>query len=321
MEPIPASPGAKPLATRVTWAFVLGAGLGTRLKRLTESRPKPLVPVAGKPLITHAFDRLIAAGVERIVVNTHHRAEVYARFFPEDVYGATPLHFRHEPVLLETGGGIKNVEDLLGDEPFIVYNGDILSTLPLQPAIERHFAAGNEVTLALRSGGGPLQIAFDPDTGRVLDIGNRLGRAAGTHLFTGIYVVSPAFFRRLPPAKLSVVATFLEMIQAGVAPGAIVVDAGDWWDLGTREQYLEVHRALRAADPSATWIDPSARIGDGVQITGATFVGPGAEVGNGARLHDSVLWDGTRIAKDSVLHRCIVTDGQSAGGTLHDADF
>lgn len=324
MDTNSANSGAEPSATpanRITRAFVLGAGLGTRLKRLTVSRPKPLAPVAGKPLIAWAFERLIGAGIERIVINTHHLPQVYARFFPQAVYENTPLVFRHEPELLETGGGIKNVEDLLGDEPCIVYNGDILSTLPLQPAIARHFSDGNEVTLVLRSGGGPLQIAFDPGAGRVLDIGNRLRRAVGTHLFTGIYLVSPRFFRRLRAEKSSVVVSFLEMIEAGVAPGAVVVDEGDWWDLGTREQYLEVHRVLREANPSANWIDPTARIGDGVRITGATVVGPGAEIGDGAELHDSVLWDGTRIAKESALNRCIVTDGQRVAGSHLDADF
>ena len=319
VEPLNATPGAT--ARTVTRSFVLGAGLGTRLRPLTESRPKPLVPVAGKPLIAYAFDHLIDAGIERIVVNTHHRAEVYARFFPENTHRGLPLVFRHEPVLLETGGGIKNVEDLLGDEPFIVYNGDILTTLPLQPAIDHHFAAGNEVTLVLRSGGGPLQIAYDPKSGRVLDIGNRLGCALGTHLFTGIYVVNPAFLRRLRLEKASVVPAFTAMISEEAALGGIVLDEGNWWDLGTRDQYLEVHRALRAVDPQTAWIHPDAILGPEVKITGSTFIGPGAEIGANAELHDSILWDGTRIAKESVLHRCIVTDGQSVSGVHSNEDF
>jgi len=305
----------------ISQAFVLGAGLGTRLKRLTLALPKPLIPVAGKPLITYAFDHLLGAGVERIVVNTHHCAEGYGRAFPEGRYCDASLTFRHEPVLLETGGGIKNVEELLGGAPFLVYNGDILATLPLEPAIAAHFARGNEVTLVLRSHGGPLQVAFDADSGRVLDIGNRSGRAPGTHLFTGIYVVNPAFFRRLQREKVSVIAPFLDMIAQGAALGAVVVDEGGWWDLGTREQYIAVHRVLRAANPEALWVHPTAEVDPTARLTGATCVGPEAKIGPGAHLHDCILWEGTTIAQDSRLTRCIVTAGQSACGVHSDSDF
>jgi len=305
---------------RITQAFVLGAGLGTRLKGLTQARPKPLIPVAGKPLIAHAFDHLLGVGVKRIVVNTHHCAEVYECYFPGS-YREAALTFRHEPVLLETGGGIKNVEDLLGGAPLLVYNGDILATLPLELALQHHFASGSEVTLILRSHGGPLQVAFDPGTERVLDIGHRLGRATGTHLFTGIYVVNPAFFRRLKLEKISVIPTFLEMIAQEAALGAVVIDEGDWRDLGTREQYLDVHRALRAADPLACWVHPTAQVDPTARLTGATFVDAGAKIGAHAHLHDCILWEGTVIAKQSTLTRCIVTENQTACGCHTDVDF
>jgi len=305
----------------ISQAFVLGAGLGTRLKRLTQALPKPLVPVAGKQLIRYAFDHLVNAGVERLIVNTHHCADAYGRAFPSGSYRQASLAFRNEPVLLETGGGIKNVEDLIGDAPFLVYNGDILATLPLEPAIVHHFAADNEVTLILRSHGGPLQVAFDPKTARVVDIAHRLGRAPGTHLFTGIYVVNPAFLRRLRLEKLSVIPAFLEMITQGAALGAIVLDEGDWWDLGTREQYLEVHRILRAAHPEECWVHPTAQVDPTARLTGATYVGAGAKIGAKAHLHDSVLWEGTTIAQESTLTGCIVTENQTVCGTHTDTDF
>src|SRR5271166_1764792 len=100
-------------------AFVLGAGLGTRLKTLTERLPKPLIPIYGKPLITFAFDQLIAAGTGEIVVNTHHCHEEYAKAFPSAEYRGARLIFEHEPILLETAGGIKNVERYFGGERFV----------------------------------------------------------------------------------------------------------------------------------------------------------------------------------------------------------
>src|SRR5437016_2814081 len=134
-------------------AFVLGAGLGTRLRPLTDDFPKPLIPIFQKPLITFALDHLAAAGVESFVINTHHRPEKFEELFAHQSYEGHFVRLVYEPVLLETGGGIKNAQSLLGAEPFIVYSGDILTNLPLAPLIEEHFAKGNDVTLALRETG------------------------------------------------------------------------------------------------------------------------------------------------------------------------
>jgi NDP-sugar pyrophosphorylase family protein len=305
----------------ISQAFVLGAGLGTRLKALTQNyRPKPLIPVANRPLITYAFDHLRTAGVSRFVVNTHWRAEAYGEAFPQPVYGGLPIEFRHEwPEVLETAGGIKNVEDLLGDRPFWVYNGDILSTLPLAPAIKSHAESGNEVTLVLRSNDGPLQISFEPDDGVVLDIGRRLGSSCEPHyLFTGIYLVNPSFLARIPPAtKLSVVQVFCDMIRSGEPVGGVIIDEGEWFDLGTRDQYLDVHVSLG----NGPWIDPTAKIAPGARITGASAIGSNAVIGSGAYVHNSLVWDRAEVAPGAMLTRCIVATGQCAAGKLCEQDI
>ena len=306
-------------------AFVLGAGLGTRLKSLTAHRPKPLIPVANRPLIAYAFDHLREAGVERFVVNTHWRAEVYGTAFPGGTHDGAPIAFRHEaPEVLETAGGIKNAEDLLGSGPFWVYNGDILSTLPLAPALRAHLESGNEVTLVLRSHGGPLQVACDK-SGGVTDIGKLVDPAAAPRfLFTGIYLVNPEFFARIPPAtKISVIPIFCDMIRTGARLGGVVIDEGHWWDLGTREHYLDVHRALHIADCGlriADWIHPTASVSPSAQITGATTIGPGARIGDGAQLHDCIVWENAEVTAGAVLARCILTPGTRAEGRQTDAD-
>ena len=309
----------------VRTAFVLGAGLGTRLRPLTNRRPKPLIPVVNRPLIAHTFDRLLAESIETLVVNTHWAAEAYAAAFPDGAHRGVPLDFREEkPDVLETAGGIKNVEDLLGDEPFIVHNGDILTDLPLRRALGFHAASGNEVTLVLRSKDGPLQIAFDEASGRILDIGRRLDPACEPRfLFTGIYIVQPEFLRRIPAAtKISVVPIFCEMIRERAKLGGIVIDDGQWWDLGTREQYLAVHRAIAEGGlPIADWIDPRAQISPDAKIEGATAIGANARIGEGAQLRDCLVWENAEVAPGAMLERCIVTDGARAGGTHCDQDF
>jgi len=310
-------------------AFVLGAGLGTRLRPLTNHHPKPLIPVANRPLIEYAFDHLLSVGVESLVVNTHWCAEAYATAFPEGAksaertgpsYRGVPLTFRHEwPEVLETAGGIKNVEDLLQAGTFWVYNGDILSTLPLAPALHAHRATGNEVTLVLRSQGGPLQVACDAKSGRITDIGGRIdAQQSPRYLFTGIYLVEPAFFARIPAAaKIGVVPIFCEMIRTEAKLGGALIDEGEWWDLGSREQYLAVHRALPHTAP---WIDTRAVLDASAQVLGATAIGAGASIGAGARLTDCIVWDHAEVALDAVLERCIVTTSARATGTLSDTD-
>ena len=309
----------------VRTAFVLGAGLGTRLRPLTARRPKPLIPVVNRPLIAHTFDRLLDESIESLVVNTHWAAEAYAAAFPEASYCGVPLDFREEkPDVLETAGGIKNVEDLLWEEPFIVHNGDILTDLPLRRALGHHVASGNEVTLILRSKDGPLQIAFDESSGRIADIGGRLDPAREPRfLFTGISIVQPKFLRRIPPAtKIGVVPIFCEMIRAGAKLGGIVIDDGHWWDLGTREQYLAVHRWMAdSQSPIAEWIAASAHISPDAKIEGATAIGANARIGAGARLRDCLIWENAEVAPGAVLDRCIVTDGARAEGTHRDRDF
>lgn len=306
-------------------AFVLGAGLGTRLRPLTGRRPKPLIPVANRPLITHAFDHLIAAGVERFVVNTHWCAERYTEFFPEEKWRGRPITFVHEsPEVLETAGGIWNARAAIGDEPFWVYNGDIFSDLPLASALEAHRAAGNEVTLLLRSQGGATNVAFDAASGRILDLRRALcPETEPHHLFTGIYIVEPQFIARIPAGqKLSVVPVFHDMIRAGAKLGGIVLDDGDWWDLGSRSEYLAVHAALaRRSGHTAPWISPDADIAADAKITGASAVAAGAKVGAGAELHDCIVWENSVVASHARLRRCIVADGARASGAQVDVDF
>ncbi len=299
-------------------AFVLGAGLGTRLKSLTSRRPKPLIPVVNRPLITYAFDHLLGAGVERFLVNTHWRAEAYGAAFPDKTYRDTPITFVHElPQVLETAGGIKNAAEHLSGGPFWVYNGDILSTLPLEPALRAHFESGNEVTLVLRSSGGTLNVAFEH--GRVVDLRNTFGLGGG-FLFTGICLMNPEFLARIPAdTVISVVPIFCDMIRAGVTVGGVVIDDGQWWDLGTREEYLAVHCALHRS--AEQWISPTASIAPTAEISGATAIGSGVRIGAGARLRDCIVWENAEIGAGSLFQRCIITDGGLAKGTLTDTDI
>jgi len=237
--------GAVSKGRRFKTAFVLGAGLGTRLRPLTDRCPKPLLEIGGRPLITYAMDHLLRAGVERFIVNTHPWPEVYLKKFPQRRWRGVPILFRHEPRLLDTGGGLKNIEDLLDDdEAIFCYNGDVITDLPLERLVLYHEEKRPEVTLVLRSAGGLLNVEIN-DRGEVCDLRTRLGnRGVQSCLFTGISAVETSILRFLEPEKAeSLVDLFLRRIVR--APGSIrglIVDEGYWYDVGT----LEAYEALRA---------------------------------------------------------------------------
>ena len=295
---------------RVKQAFSLGAGLGNRLRPLTTRLPKPLVPLFHRPLADWALEACARAGIGRFAVNTHHLPEAWAGF------GAGhDVTLFHEPVLLETGGGIKNIKSWMGGGAVLVHNGDIFSTLPLERLIAAHEASGLPVTLALRSTGPALHIALDATGKRVTDIHGMLGKAKGSHLFTGIYCVSPAFLDLIPAGeKISVIPAFLQLVQAGLL-GAIVLDEGVWLDLGDRDSYLQAHRELDlgpAIHPQAT-VEPGARVERSV-------IGPGAVIRAGSVVRDSVVWAGGEVLGDAVLDRCIVFSAEPVSGNREDAD-
>jgi mannose-1-phosphate guanylyltransferase len=292
-------------------AFILGAGLGNRLRPLTGQLPKPLVPLFHRPLAEWAMEACAKAGITRFAVNTHHLPEAWDGFG-----GSADLTLFHEPTLLETGGGLKNISNWIGGDAVLVHNGDIFSTIALEKLIAAHEASGLPVTLAVRSEGVAKHIALDASATRVLDIRNTLGRGNGTHTFTGIYCVSPAFLDLIPPAeKISVIPAFLELAESGKL-GAIVLDEGVWLDLGDRESYLKAHQELGlgpATHPLAT-IAPDANVE-------RSIIGPGAIVEAGATVRDSVLWPGTRVTEGAVIDRCIVFSRVPARGYQQNADI
>ena len=309
-------------------AFVLGAGLGTRLRPLTDDLPKPLVPIFQKLLITFALDHLIDIGVERIFINTHRLPEKFAEAFPKNRYRDVSINFVHEPVLLETGGGIKNIESELRPEPFITYSGDLLTDIRLQPLIDEHFARENDVTLALRKTQFVPSIAFRGN--RVVDISKRYG-VPGEFDFANIAVWSPSTFARIPPKeKISFIPILGDWIGDGGKIGGVVLEEGKWFNLGSRAEYFEVHRVIgqggwrpgyvkgtdwtASVHPSAT-VDPSARLG------GCFVVGKDCCLGERVVLEDTILWPGAQIASNAELIRCIVRARKTVTGSHRNIDI
>jgi len=312
----------------ITHAFVLGAGVGKRLRPLTDDLPKPLIPIFQKPLITFALDHLIGAGVNKFVINTHMLSELFRNFFGENRYANCPITLVHEPELLETGGGIKNVERILASDPFITYSGDILTDVNLQPLVDEHFRCGNDVTLALRQTGLASQMALRDH--RVVDIANRYG-IAGDLDFANIAVWNSAIFQRIPPQKkISFIPIIADWIGQGGRIGGLVMNDGKWFNISSRAEYLDVHRTILRENwrphfvkmrewpervASSAIVDPSA------ELRGCTVVGPNCRVGADAILEDTILWPDAEIASQSRLEACIVRSRKKVSGIHRNSDI
>lgn len=297
-------------------AFILGAGLGTRLRPMTDILPKPLVPFFHRPLVAWTIDACRKAGIHRFAINTHHLPQAWKEFAAMCENAELDLSLFHEPLLLETGGGLKNIRSWVGDQPLLVHNGDVFSTLPIGKLITAHERGGMPVTLALRSQGVQRQIAVDESGTRVIDLRHALGVAPGTHVFTGIYCLDPCFLDLLPENEvISVIPAFLELAREGRL-GAIILDEGDWHDLGDRDAYLDAHSHLALALP----VHPKAKVAEGAIIE-RSVVGPQCVVDSGAVVRDSVLWPGSQVVSGTRLERCIVFSGGIVAGEYNSADL
>jgi len=313
----------------ITQAFVLAAGLGTRLRPLTEDLPKPLIPIFQKPLITFALDHLIAAGVQSFVINTHRLPNLFHEFFSGNGYYGQSVTLAHEPDLLETGGGIKNVEGILKKEPFIVYSGDILTDVALEPLITEHFRAGNDVTLGLRRNTG-LGAGVVVRDGRIVEISTKSNPKENFD-YANISVWNPEIFARIPAKrKISFIPILIDWINQGGTIGGLALDDGNWFNIGSRKEYLDVHRAISnkhwrpAYVKAREWPEPvakSAHVDPTAQVRGCSVVGPDCCVGAETVLEDTILWPASQIASKSHLHGCIVRSQKKVSGIHRNSDI
>ena len=312
----------------ISQAFVLAAGLGKRLRPLTDDLPKPLIPIFQKPLITFVLDHLINAGVNGFVINTHRRPESFRSFFDHGDYAGAPVTLVHEPELLETGGGIKNAERCLGSDPFVTYSGDILTDVNLPPLIDEHFRRGNDVTLALRATGLASDVALRDH--RVVDVANRYG-IAGNLDFANIAVWNPTVFQRIPPQKkISFIPILGDWVGQGGKIGGLVMNDGKWFNISSRTEYLDVHRRILRDDwrphyvKNHDWPERTAKsaiVDASAELRGCSVVGEDCLVGAEAILEDTILWPDAEIASKSQLHGCIVRSQKRVSGIHRNIDI
>ena len=272
--------------------MILAAGLGTRLRPLTSYLPKPLLPVAGVPLLDRAVAALTGAGVARIAVNAHHRADRIEAHLAHRSDSAR-FHFSLEPRILGTAGALHGARDFLAAaETFLVYNGDVLSDLDLAALLAAHDRGGGLATLVLVDWPEVNSVLLAPD-GRVADVAGRLTVAAGPDdralTFTGIACYDRRFLERVPAGPGDLVTVLTDLLREH--PDAVRghIHGGLWEDLGTLARYLDVHRRLLGPD--------------------FVSVGRGAVVPADAELRDCVVLAGAVVPTHARFRRTVLGCG------------
>ncbi|MDA8432820.1 MAG: phosphotransferase [Nitrospiraceae bacterium] len=288
-----------------TRAFIPAAGLGERLRPITNHLPKPLLPVLGKPVIERVVERLSALSVKRIGVNLHHKPEMIRAWAEESGYAAD-LAFFFEETILGTGGALKNAEAFLKDGPFVVHNSDILSDISLETLLDSHFSEGNLITLAVH-GYHTFNNVWVDDSGRLRSVGKKEkgGRGLRNVAFTGIAAYSPEFLGLLPPGNSSVVDAWLRAVSSGLKVGTVDFSGCRWNDIGTPDAYSSyVFRGLKE-EGETIFVHPTVDCG-GVRLGANAVVEKGVFLGKGVFLRNCILLPGARTEIDSRIENAIV---------------
>jgi mannose-1-phosphate guanylyltransferase len=301
-------------------AAVLAAGLGTRLKPLTDICPKPLLPVLNRPLLGLVLAQLEAANCFQVAVNTHHLADQVHDFLRSEPWSFL-LSVSHEPEILGTGGGLRQLGEVLREGPFLAINADILTDLDLAE-VYRGRRPGAVSTLVLHDC--PAYNNVWVKDGAVVSIGAPPPGGGANEkplAYTGIQVVEQKMMDFLPPPgqPYNLVQAWREAMAAGERLAYITVRGHFWQDLGTPDHYLAAHRRLltgafpRLARYYPGLTDPligaGARIGAGAQFGGGVCLGSRVVVGERAVLQNTVVWDRAAISPDVKLEDCIVASG------------
>ncbi|MCR8944662.1 NDP-sugar synthase [Streptomyces sp. OUCMDZ-4982] len=334
--------------TEAKEAILLVGGKGTRLRPLTVHTPKPMVPAAGVPFLTHQLARARAAGVEHIVLATSYLAEVFEPYFGDGSSLGLHIEYVTEQEPLGTGGAIRNVAAKLAsgpDEPVLIFNGDILTGLDIRALVASHNDSGADVSLHLTRVEDPRAFGLVPTdaTGRVtafLEKPQTPEEIVTDQINAGAYIFRRSVIDTIPEGRP--VSVERETFPGLLASGAHLqgmVDSTYWLDLGTPQAFVRGSADLvlgRAPSPAVPGrcgdrlVLETATVAADAKLTGGTVIGVGAVIGAGARIDgstvladavveegavitDSLVGAGARIGSRTVLSGAVIGDGAYVG--------
>jgi mannose-1-phosphate guanylyltransferase len=305
-------------------AVILVGGLGTRLQPLTLSTPKPMLPTAGVPFLTHLITRVRDAGISHIVLGTSYRAEVFEDHFGNGSTFGVELEYVVESEPLGTGGGIRNVADVLRGDTVLVFNGDVLIGSDLGAFLDTHLSRHADVTLCLHRVPDPRAFGCVPTDadGRVTAFLEKDPNPVTDQINAGLYAFRREVIDSIPAGRP--VSVERETFPGLLAAGALVlghVNDGYWRDFGTPADFVtgsaDLVRGIApspaVAAPGERLVLPGASVDASATVSGGSTVGGDAVVGAGAVIDTAVLFDRARIDAGAVVRRSIVGAGATIG--------
>ena len=292
--------------------FILAAGLGERLRPITEHIPKPLLPVLGKPVLETVLEKVSSLSPTKRGINLHYKKDIIENWIRQSAYRKNIHLFPEDPVL-GTGGALKNAEGFLRDGLFLVHNADILSEIDLEKLIAFHKESGNLATLAVHDFPKFNNLVFD-DNGYLLEIGAfcSLCREPGTRLlaFTGIAVYAPEFLNFLPEGASSVVHAWTQAISAGQKIGAYNVTGCYWSDIGTPLSYAQAVIHATQNEMERQFIFNSSTTGcRNIEMDGYVVIENESTLKKDAFLRNSFLLPGSAAEANARYENCILGPG------------
>lgn len=314
------------MATHQVDVVVLVGGKGTRLRPLTLSAPKPMLPTAGLPFLTHLLSRIAAAGIEHVILGTSYKPAVFEAEFGDGSALGLQIEYVTEEHPLGTGGGIANVAGKLRNDTAMVFNGDVLSGADLAQLLDFHRSNRADVTLQLVRVGDPRAFGCVPtnEEDRVVAFLEKTEDPPTDQINAGCYVFERNVIDRIPQGRE--VSVEREVFPALLADGDCkiygYVDASYWRDMGTPEDFVRGSADLvRGIAPSPALrghrgeqlVHDGAAVSPGALLIGGTVVGRGAEIGPGTRLDGAVIFDGVRVEAGCVIERSIIGFGARIG--------
>ena len=301
--------------------MVLAAGEGTRLRPLTLSLPKPMVPIVGTPLLERTLTWLAGQGVSEAAINLFHRPRAIPDHFGSDFAGVH-LHYFFEDSLRGTAGGVGAAARLFREEPFFVIYGDNLIHADLRRLADFHNASGGEATISLFHHPNPTAagiVGLDSDRRVTRFVEKPPAEEVFSDLANaGVYVLNPSVLAAIPAdAPSDFGRDVFPALLARDVPLYGTMLGGYLQDTGTPYAYRQANwdmlagRAGVSYDDRNLWIDPTAQVGRDVTFVGRNVVGAAAIVGDGAVIQDSILWAGAQVAPGAQVRDLILAPGAS----------
>ncbi|HUN37573.1 MAG TPA: NDP-sugar synthase [Trebonia sp.] len=306
-------------------AILLVGGKGTRLRPLTLSAPKPLLPTAGVPFLAHQLAGAAKSGITHVVLATSYRAEMFTEAFGDGAGLGLSIDYVYESTPLGTGGGIRNAASLLRsgpDAPVVVLNGDILSGHDLTAQLDLHASNDAAVTLHLTEVEDPSRYGVVPTdpSGRVTAFLEKMPNPVTNKINAGCYIFRRSVLDEIPAGQVVSVEreTFPQLIESGAVVMGYNQPGAYWLDVGTPEAFVrgscdvvlgEMPSPAMQGPCGQALLLPGAALADGAYATGGTVLGAGCCVASGAQVHGSVVFDGAEIGVGAVVRDSIVGRG------------